>query len=101
MVAVFLLDISIFLSYSYVPEVHPYRWTFLDGQLSRPRTCLTDTIPIREGQPPQTVFLHPFRTRSSILGPLQSFTPPRTYPYHQIGSKAQYKNLGPCPHNSI
>ena len=45
----FLLDISTFLSSSYVPEVHPYRWKFLEGHLSRPSTCLTDIHPIREG----------------------------------------------------
>ena len=49
MVAAFLLDISVFLSSSYMPEVHPYRWTFLEGHLSRPSTCLTDIHSIREG----------------------------------------------------
>ena len=49
MVAAFLLDISTFLSYLYVPEVHPYRWTFLEGHPSRLRTCLIDINPIREG----------------------------------------------------
>ena len=49
MVAAFLLDISVFLSSSYMPEVHPYRWTFLEGHLSRPSTCLTDIHPILEG----------------------------------------------------
>ena len=48
-VAAFLLNISIFLSSVYIPEFHPYRWTFLEGHLSRPRTCLTDTNPIRDG----------------------------------------------------
>ena len=48
-VVVFLLDISVFLSSSYVPEVHPYRWKFLEGHLSRPSTCLTDIHLIREG----------------------------------------------------
>ena len=48
-VAAFLLDISTFLSSSYVPEVHPYRWTFLEGHLSRLRTCLIDINPIWEG----------------------------------------------------
>ena len=33
-VATFLLDISTFLSSLYVPEVHPYRWTFLEGHPS-------------------------------------------------------------------
>ena len=49
MVAAFLLDISVFLSSSYVHEVHPYRWKFLEGHLSRPGTCLTDIRPIQEG----------------------------------------------------
>ena len=48
-VASFLLDISVFLSSLYVPEVHPYHWKFLEGHLSRPGTCLTDIRPIREG----------------------------------------------------
>ena len=48
-VAAFLLDISVFLTSLYVPEVHPYRWKFLEGHLSRPGTCLTDIRPIREG----------------------------------------------------
>ena len=48
-VAAFLLDINVFLSSSYVPEVHPYRWKFLEGHLSRLGTCLTDIRPIREG----------------------------------------------------
>ena len=50
MVAAFLLDISVFLFSSYAPEVHPYRWTFLEGHLSRPSTCLTDIHPIREAR---------------------------------------------------
>ena len=49
MVAAFLLDISVFLSSSYVPEFHPYHWKFLEGHLSRPSTCLTDIHLIREG----------------------------------------------------
>ena len=99
MVETFLLDISVFLSSSYMPEVHPYRWKFLEGHLSCPSTCLTDIHPIRERQPPRIVFLHHFLTWSSILRPLQSFTPPQMYPHHQIGPKVQYTNLGPCPHN--
>ena len=55
MVAAFLLDISVFLSSSYVPEVHPYHWKLLEGHLSRLVTCLTDVHPIREGQPPRTL----------------------------------------------
>ena len=49
MITIFLLDISTFLSSSYVPEVHLYRWKFLEGHLSRPSTCLTDIHHIREG----------------------------------------------------
>ena len=48
-VATFILDFSVFLSSLYVPEVHPYRWKFLEGHLSRPSTCLADIHPIREG----------------------------------------------------
>ena len=55
MVAAFLLDIFVFLSSSYMPEVHSYRWKLLEGHLSRLVTCLTDVRPIREGQPPWTL----------------------------------------------
>ena len=48
-VAAFILDIFVFLSSSYVPEVHPYRWKFLEGHLSPLVTCLTNVRPIREG----------------------------------------------------
>ena len=48
-VTTFLLDISIFLSFSYVPEVHPYRWKFLEVRLGCPSACLTDIPLIREG----------------------------------------------------
>ena len=58
----FLLDIFVFLPYSYVPEVYPYHWKLLGGHLSRPGTCLTDIRPIQKGQPPQTSALHPFLT---------------------------------------
>ena len=47
-VAAFLLDISTFLSSSYMLEVHPYCWKFLEGHSSRLRTCLIDINPIRE-----------------------------------------------------
>ena len=53
-VAAFLLDISVFLFSSYVPEVHPYHCELLEGHLSRLVTCLTDVRLIREGQPPRT-----------------------------------------------
>ena len=53
-VAAFLLDISVFLFSSYVPEVHPYHCELLEDHLSRLVTCLTDVRPIREGQPPRT-----------------------------------------------
>ena len=45
-VAAFLLDISVFLFSSYVPEVHPYHCELLEGHLSRLVTCLTDVRPI-------------------------------------------------------
>ena len=48
-VAAFLLDISVFLSSSNMPEVHPYRWKLLEGHLSRLVTCLIDVRPIRKG----------------------------------------------------
>ena len=48
MVAAFLLDISTFLSSSYVLEVRPYRWTFLEGHLSHLRACAIDVNLIRE-----------------------------------------------------
>ena len=61
-VTAFFLDISISLSSSYVPEVHPYHWTFLEGHLSHPSTCLIGIYPIREGYPPRTLPLHTFLT---------------------------------------
>ena len=48
-VIAFLLDISTFLSSSYVLEVRPYRWTFLEGHPSRLRACVIDVNLIREG----------------------------------------------------
>ena len=48
-VIAFFLNISISLSSSYLPEVHPYHWTFLEGHLSHPSTYLTDIHHIREG----------------------------------------------------
>ena len=47
-IAAFLLDISVFLSSSYVPEVHPYHWKFLEDHLSRPSICLIDIHPTQE-----------------------------------------------------
>ena len=58
MVVAFLLDISVFLPYSHVPEVYPYHWKLLEGHLSCPGTCLIGICPIREGQPPRTSTLH-------------------------------------------
>ena len=49
MVAAFFLDISVFLSSSYVLEVYPHRWRLLEGHLNYSGTCLTDIHPIREG----------------------------------------------------
>ena len=48
-VTVFLLDISAFLSSSYTPKVHPYRWNYLEDHLGCPSTCWTDIPPIQEG----------------------------------------------------
>ena len=42
-VTAFLLDISTFLSFPYVPEVHPYRWRFLEGHLGYLNTYLPGT----------------------------------------------------------
>ena len=41
-VAAFLLDISTFLSSSYVTKVRPYRWTPLEGHPSRLRAYVID-----------------------------------------------------------
>ena len=57
-IAVFLLDISVFLPFSHVPKVYPYHWKLLEGHLSHLGTCLTGIRPIREGQPPRTSTLH-------------------------------------------
>ena len=48
-ITTFLLDIFVFLSSSYVPEVHFYRWKFLKGHLSCLATCLTNVHSIWEG----------------------------------------------------
>ena len=48
-VAAFSLDIFVFLSSPYVPEVYPHRWRLLEGHLSLPGTCLTDIRLVREG----------------------------------------------------
>ena len=47
MVTTFSLDISVFLSSPYVPEVYPHRWILLEGHLSHLDTRLTDIRPIR------------------------------------------------------
>ena len=46
-VAVFSLDISMFLSSPYVPEVYPHRWILLEGHLNHPNTYLTDIRLVR------------------------------------------------------
>ena len=48
-VAVFPLDIFVFLSSPYVPEVYPHRRRLLDDHLSHPGTCLIDIRPVRGG----------------------------------------------------
>ena len=48
-VAAFPLDISVFLSSPYVPEVYPHRWRLLEGHLSHLGACLTDIRPVRGG----------------------------------------------------
>ena len=47
-VTTFLLDIYAFLFSSYMLEVYPYCWKFLEGHLSHPSICLTDIHHIRE-----------------------------------------------------
>ena len=54
-VTVFLLDISAFLSPSYILEVHPYRWKFLEGRLRYLSTCLSNAPFIRVVWPSRTV----------------------------------------------
>ena len=54
-VTAFLLDISAFLSPSYILEVHPYRWKFLESQLRYLSTCLSNTPLIWVVQPSRTV----------------------------------------------
>ena len=41
-VVAFPLNISVFLSSPYVPEVYPHRWRFLEGHPSHPGACSTD-----------------------------------------------------------
>ena len=61
-IAAFSLDISVFLSSSYMLEVYHHRWRLLEGHLSHLGTRLTDIRPVREMYPPQTSALHPFIT---------------------------------------
>ena len=49
MITAFSLDIYVFLSSSYVPEVYNHRWILLEGHQSHPDTRLTDIRPIRGG----------------------------------------------------
>ena len=81
MVAAFPLDISVFLSSPYMPEVYPHRWSLLEGYLSHSGACLTDIRPVRGGYPPRTSTPHHFLTQLFIMGFLQSFIPPQMYPY--------------------
>ena len=46
-VAAFPLDIFVFLSSSYMPEVYPHRWSLLEGYLSHLGVCLTDVRPVQ------------------------------------------------------
>ena len=46
-VTAFLLDISAFLFPSYILEVHPYRWKFLEGRLRYLSTFLSNAPLIR------------------------------------------------------
>ena len=48
-VAAFSLDISVFLSSPYVPEVYPHHGRLLEGHLSHRGTSLTDIRPVRGG----------------------------------------------------
>ena len=48
-VAAFSLDIYVFLSSPYVPEVYPHCWILLEGHLSYPDTRLTDIRLVRGG----------------------------------------------------
>ena len=47
--AAFPLDISVFLSSLYMPEVYPHRWSLLEGYLSHLGVCLTDVRPVQGG----------------------------------------------------
>ena len=46
-IAAFSLDISVFLSSPYVPEVYPHRWILLEGHQSHQDTRVTDICSIR------------------------------------------------------
>ena len=48
-IAAFPLDISVFLSSPYAPEVYPHRWRLLEGHPSHPGVCSTDIRSIRGG----------------------------------------------------
>ena len=49
MVADFPLDISVFLSSPYLPEVYPHRWNLLEGYLSHSDACSTDIRQVQGG----------------------------------------------------
>ena len=68
MVAAFLLDISVFLSSPYMPEVYPHRWSLLEGYLSHSGACSTDIRPVRGDYHPRASTPHHFLTRLFILG---------------------------------
>ena len=82
MVATFPQDISVSLSFLYVPEVYPRRWSILEDYPSHPDACSTITRPVRGGCPPRTSALHFFQTRLSIMGPPQSLAPPRMHSHY-------------------
>ena len=49
MVAAFPLDISVFLSSPYVPEVYAHRWSLLEGYLSHSYAYSTDIRQVQGG----------------------------------------------------
>ena len=79
MVAVFLQDISAFLSFSYSSEVYLRRWNFLEGYISQGEVDLTNICQVRGVRPFRASALQHFSTLPPIMGPFPMLSPPQTH----------------------
>ena len=78
MVAAFPLDISMFLSLPYAPEVYLHYWNLLEDYPGQANAYLTDIRQIRGGWPSRTTAFYSFLIRPFALGLFKSFAPYRT-----------------------